>query len=526
MIHNKIFQTAVSGFLILIFSYACQKFILSSDLNADPELGIPLLNGTISLGGILEKEEDTTLFLSSGIDDVLHLHLNKIIDTLTLDEIVEKLLKEKGDTLINEVLSLPELGTKYYIEGTTKISLILDSILENTTVDSIKIDRGKIAFTFDTYEYYEADLTLSMPDITNAAGEILTVGDFKPVAGSNRMVVDLDNQFIKIRENSRGEKIFVVEIYYFIRAKGLPNMLHPPEVKMSIYNTDLNYIYGQVGDYSIDIGSIEEILFEKNPLGRQEIVFDLENPDIRIYFINSFGLPFYLNIKEFGVMKNGEFLPFNGFPNPWFVDGPEFNGSTGKVESMVEIGRNSNFIRLISKFPEKVFLESEILLNPQNPDQYNYIRNDDALVIGIKADMPLEARLNAFTLRDTFNMDGSGIEKLSNAKLNCSVRNNFPFDLVLQGFFADNSFQIIDSLFTSRVTIPSSVSDLPAYENPFIMFSTDNFSEGRIKKISRSAKFITSARISTRNYESGQFVTFYLWQDLEFKLIAFGKAEF
>ncbi|MBT3384161.1 MAG: hypothetical protein HN778_07340 [Prolixibacteraceae bacterium] len=514
--------------LILPVIFSCVKEfkdIPDAQLNISPEFGLPIAKGNLTLSEVFKPDEDSSMFLYPGEDGILHLIFKQNIDTLEIDELMSDLMGDQ--LLLNDSITLPRVSNGVSISSPeTYFNLHLDSILQEQQVDSLLLNSGIIEFDFKTWENYDSKFSITLPNLCDSEGENIRILDFVPTAENHKITFNLENGKLKINSSENSKGIFTVQLGYNIMGKSTDNNIHDPTISFKMFNFDINSAYGKLGGFSIDLDPIYIDLFSENPLGEQVIELDLGEPQINLLFLNQFGFPFSFEFTQIGFIKDGAFEEITGVPKSILVEAPPLGSENEFTTTVFEIDPNSNLDQLASKFPQQMVIDGQFEINPNDPNAYNFIREQDIMISRVEADIPLSFRLTQIGLDDTTSLNLSSLENLEDnlelIKLQTKIKNDFPFELDMQAYFADENYIILDSLFNEPIHIlGSEFTEIPAESNIWV-----DKTNAQIRTLKGCKHLISNAYFYTRDSNSGEIVDFYSGQGLEIEITGFAKINF
>jgi len=335
----------------------------------------------------------------------------------------------------------------------------------------------------------------------------------------------LKDSKLKINTSETTKGIFTILLAYQIKGKTTVKTDPPPRITVKMYDFDLKAAYGRLGNFEYDMDPIKIDLFDSNPFGKQEINLDLDEPRIDLLFLNQFGFPFRYDFTRLGTINNSNFSEITGVQKSVNILPPPLNSGNVFTQNLLKIDPSSNLDLLISKFPQKLVVDGKIIINPDDPKGYNYIREEDMLVTRVEADIPLRFSLSQISIRDTSPVDLSKFSKIEDnidlIKLQTKVINQFPIELNVQAYFTDADFTIIDSLFTGPMHIKPAISSTIPFES---MFLVDKKNE-QIRTLKSCRNMIVKASFNTSESTSG-IPNFDANQSLKLELVGFTRINF
>ena len=174
------------------------KDVPDAQLNISPEFGLPIANIVLTLTDTLSFEANDpqgipSIQLYPGDDGILQLQVSQTLDTLTLDSILAYLITDT----ITKRIDLP-FPNGFYIKGETELGISLEKITEGKKIDSLKMDNGTLSICFNTFQYFDSELSLSFPNITDKQNNILEINNFKPSEDDYSVDIDLKEHKLKI----------------------------------------------------------------------------------------------------------------------------------------------------------------------------------------------------------------------------------------------------------------------------------------------------------------------------------------
>lgn len=152
---------------------------------------------------------------------------------------------------------------------------------------------------------------------------------------------------------------------------------------------------------------------------------------------------------------------------------------------------NSNFTDFINNFPNSVFYEGEIILNPNDDQRLDqFISKESAVNLGLNIDIPLNVRIENFILIDTIDIVSSNqLDMVQTGGLEIKYQNTFPFSMDLSLILTDSNLQVLDSLSINET--------LQTNEN--ISTTKIQLNESQMNHFKQSHQIIIQAKINSKN---------------------------
>ncbi len=174
----------------------------------------------------------------------------------------------------------------------------------------------------------------------------------------------------------------------------------------------------------------------------------MENPKMRIFVNNSFGIPILVELDITSKDKTGNSLPMNVqemlFPYPSISE-----RGTVKSENF-EINKNNSDIVECLGMPAVLFdVKGRVITNPDGFTGYtNHIARKSTIDLGFNADIPMTFTAQNFAYTDTLDQGGTlqGLSDFDLLELKIKTLNGFPLGGTLDLIFTDSSYKVIDSL--------------------------------------------------------------------------------
>jgi hypothetical protein len=524
------FVSSVHIFMIFLFltgMASCMKElkdVKEIEWDLSPEFGMPLARAELSFSDAFRPDADSALYIFPDQKGILHLSFKQNVDTMFMDDLLSEITDNQ--VLINDSIELPKVSRGISIESpATYFRMYLDSFLLEEQIDSLLLNEGIIEFEFKTLQNYVSNFSVILPNLTDANKNSIQFMNFEPQAGDNKVVLNLNNSKLKINTSATSKGIFTIILAYQITGRSTSKNIAPPVITIKMYDFNIHAAYGKMGNFHYDMDPININLFDKNPLGKQEIDLDLADPKIDLLFLNQFGFPFRYDFSRLGVINNMVYNEITGVQKSVSIQSPPLNSRNIFTQNLLRIDPGSNIDHLISKFPQKLLVDGEIIINPDNPGGYNYIREEDMLITRVEADIPLRFSLTQISIKDTSSLDLTKLSKIEEnvdlIKLQTKVKNQFPLELNLQAYFTDENFRIIDSLFTEPMHIKAAVSSVIPSESLFLV----DKSNAQIRKLKNCKQLIAQASFTTSGSAS-QFVDFDTSQKLNLEIVGFTRINF
>lgn len=461
--------------------------------------------------------------LVPGENDMLELQISQEFPGLTLDSF--NLTK---DTLLSKEINLP-MFSDFYAEGSMKFGFNLNTFSKNgklsqMKIDSIKLDDGLLKIDLNTYRHFYSSFSFRFPGITDENNEMLSIENFTPNSQKHIIEIDLSNYKIEVLLKNLTE-YFLIELDYYLESNNSNNP-DTPKVNITLQDLDIDYIYGNLGRDTIRKNQIEEIeLFKKPLFGEQEVIIDLQEPEISLNVRNQMGLPFGIYIDSASMyFKESPSLKITGLPESIIIDAPDIDEKNTTKATKITLDKNTNLDLLISQSPSKLILGYQMFTNPYNTSQKNYLRDNDTLFTALNMRIPFYLRVSKIELKDSSNLEffsklETAVVKPTFIQINSEIANSFPFELYVQNYFVDKNYTILDSLFSSEVKIEGSKT----VETPNYITIETQKDKTQIENLYQCTSLITVAKFQTSDADNNIAVKFFNNSELKMELTLLSK---
>ncbi len=483
---NKFILLLLLSFGIVFLS--CSKFDNLDETtinNPDAEFAIPIGKANFSIRDLVEFVGDSTFVF---VDPDSTIRLNYKGD-LTFEDAEGALFGA-----INEALDAIPFAP---IEDT--ISALPWIAPQGLEIDSMALKGGLLAFIIFNNPLSEAVTVNWQFDNAIALNGDTLSGTFviPPFAANFTDTIDLETQTLLPID---GE----IKFTYNASTPTEPKYV-VPQFFVSIKNLEFSYAEGFFDNirYEGTPDIIELELFDDWTSG--DIFFD--NPEIKIYSENSFGIPTRADILYFDVntTKFGDLALESPVMEQIDFSYPRLN-EIGQIarDTFVFNATNSNIEDILFGGPKAISYHVDAITNPDslNPAR-GFVTCESFYKFVIEADLPLHGKSDGFSVTDTIDWDFSNYDEVSHAEFKIVTDNELGLEIVAQGYFLDANDVILDSLFIDKaesILTAATTNDLGyasgvANTVTFAPFSAERFSKIRsANRIAIAADFYSPER--------------------------------
>lgn len=217
------------------------------------------------------------------------------------------------------------------------------------------------------------------------------------------------------------------------------------EIEFDASTAKFAYLDGYLGQDTFDISINDLDVSQLAELGRG---IRMENPKMRIYVNNSFGIPILVELDITAKDEKGKALPMNAQEMNFLYPSIAERGTIKK--ETFEINKNNSDIVNCLGMPAVLFdIKGRAIMNPDGFKGFtDHITNNSAIDLGFDADIPMTFTAQNFAYVDTLDRGRSlrGLSDFDLLELKIKTINGFPLGGTLDLIFTDSAYKVIDSL--------------------------------------------------------------------------------
>ena len=457
-------------------------------INYDASYAVPLIDSDISIQDFLEDFEETSEIIIDP-DGLIRFKYRGDVISATVEQMFES---------INDALP-PAIPVLY--DG---MPLPLSSP-DGIQIDYLELKKGNFIYAVESDVLEPVTVTLTMPQFTKD-GDPLSLSipvpawsgeGQKPIGNNLLFPASLDGYTILPENDS-------VYINYDIVTQSGEKIESLSNIIIQLNELEFTYAEGFLGTLVYEGGrdTIEIDFFDNWVQG--EVYF--EEPVVTFIIENSFGIPTKSKINVFEVFTvREEKLPLE---SPFVTDGIEFPfpalNEVGAIKSKTFIftKENSNIDQILGAGPLAVDYDVDAITNPDgNVGIRGFITDSSYYNVQVEVDLPLYGNITEYVTFDTFDIELNDFDEVRAAEFKLVADNTIPLEVKLQGFFVDENFQVIDSMFTAEQSViaaaPVGADGVPTGASTAESFSA--FDEPRFDAIKLAEKIIVRATFSSSN---------------------------
>ncbi|MBL6963871.1 MAG: hypothetical protein ISR55_08605 [Bacteroidetes bacterium] len=234
----------------------------------------------------------------------------------------------------------------------------------------------------------------------------------------------------------------------------------------TLYDVIPEYVSGYLGKDSFHFqGELAIDLFKRIQADELKIS-DLK---LKIYVENEVGADAEVVIHEISAFNSrkgtSKSLQASNLSNPLQVIRATDNPLTASTSTR-ELD-NSNANELLELLPDKLSYDVNVRINPNGNTggHTDFIYNRSKVDAGLEVELPLNLSSKGLILLDTLDFDFTKqrlYESIVSGEFKVFVENKFPLDVSMQLYFTDESYQKLDSLFSTPARIDAAVENASA----------------------------------------------------------------
>jgi hypothetical protein len=480
-------QIGCIGILAVLLFSACQKIDDLSNAEIESkgaEFAIPLFSASTTIEDLIEGFDENTFIEIDG-EGVVHLRYKGDVLTQTANEF----LQAASDSIPP---AIPLTDTLFALPFSSPQQLKVDKAIYKT---------GTVRFGVKSDYVGTIDFKLSILH-AQKDGQVATLEESfsspPPVQGyyASQGFLDMSGYELLPQNDT------VLIRYEAYTDAG--DRIELPQVFLISEDVYFSYIEGVLGNFTHN-GRADTIFIDFFENWIQGEVF-FENPDIFIHVQNSFGVPTRSDIKVFDIITaDDQRLPLEStFITDTGIDFvyPSLN-EVGQVKEMTFAfdENNSNIEDVLGSKPVALEYDVDALMNPDNNStERGFITDSSYYNIQVEVDLPLRGQASGFTMRDTFSVDFSSYDEVTEAEFKMVADNGMPLEIIAQAWFLDAQGQVLDSLFaegpkTVVEAAPVDANGIATQTTQATHFIT--FDQQRFDKLRATSKVALSGAFST-----------------------------
>ena len=426
------------------------------------------------------------------------------------------------------------------IQGDTTIfdTLVISLPINGSTgaeIDSIRLRSGDITISASTqYDRMDWDARIAFLGDPNSQVTLDALNPTRTRSLAGRTLT-LDNS----PPNSNALSLVLI-----LSIRTSNEYINPgPIIDFSISISDIEYsaIYGYLGQFGIDVGprSFPLNFFSSLSGG----TFHFRDPQLKIEFQNSFGIPIQITMNNFQATgSGGQITPITGdsvpdLANPRILAYPQWGQEGQSIpDNLILTSGNTNLFTILETSPSEITVEVNGTTNPAGFTNENFLLDSSRISVSTELLLPMDGNADLLLIADTLDFAlgdfyESTPEEIISLIFRLNFINQFPVSVLTQLYFTDEGYNIQDSLFHDdqdqrKLVGGANVFNNEGYAEPLPTGPVEiKLSSEQIENISGSRHIIVKGRITTTGFESSPPANVRFFPDYFFKAFIGAIAE-
>ncbi len=443
--------------------------------NLDREFAIPIGKANFSIRDLVETVGDSTLIFIDP-DSTIRLNYKGNLTNETANEAI-------FDAIRLALTALPQFPI---LDTLTALPF---SNAEGIDIDYMDLKTGKLTIVLvnNSSDFFQVDWEFTnvfSPNGENLKGEFLSKAN-----DTHGEIVDIGGYTLRPED---GE----VNLRYVAT-----NLTTGQRVTLSGFTMGLSEI-----TFDLAEGYFAQIVYEGTPDTIELDIFEnwqrgdilFENPVVKIYSENSFGIPTRALIHYFDVRtkKFGNLALESPSQNIIDFAFPDIN-EVGQIkyDTFIYNAENSNIEDILFGGPQAIQYDIDAITNPDRDTAIRgFVSCESYYQFIIEADLPLHGRATGFAVTDTLEWNFADYDEVAHAEFKLVTDNELGLEIVAQGYFLDENDVVLDSLFDGSKSIMTAAPTTNGYASGSAETVTYvPFDESRFEKIRPATKLLVAA---------------------------------
>jgi hypothetical protein len=483
--HKKFNFTLLIPALILTFLFqaSCSKLEDDLDFNKlitpdwNPEFAVPLVNSTLYIADFFEDTSNLTI-ITGDDNSFTFIYESSNLITVRAEDFID--FKDQ-DFVFYNTFDLPGSppGVIDTLSYPQQFQFFPDTA--DQAIDSIFFKNGNLRISGRS----NLDRNTSYLELTSTSirrksdnSPLLINANISNPDGSEWVYFDTtihlgDYKFILSQTSDTIANVMYLNQDIIITNDDNPDQ-SPYELILEGELSEMEFegFFGYLAQYDFPLNdSINVGLFDNTIGGGISIGSGAVN--LKFNIDNSFGIPItivgnslyaYSPVNEPDRIDIELFGP--GVPNNFEINSPGFNQIGETIENVLDFS-DANFSEAFNISPQKLYYEVTAATNySSTKNEQNFILSESAISLAVDLEVNLFAAVQEFIVEDTvsINME-TDLEEIDYVTIRFGLTNAFPVDVTAQVYFADENYNILDSLLTDGGNIlpGAPVSGPPEY---------------------------------------------------------------
>ncbi len=461
---KRIFMLLAAAVLMSQMIISCSKF--ADDLDFDKlitpgwnaEFAVPLVNTTYRIMDFFNEENQE--FIQIDADGLISLvYSSKEIFSAKAEDFIKLPDQSVGFSLPLIFPLRGEIDTIFY-----NFDYIFVGESDDQRIDSIFLKGGSLRVSGNTnLNRNKSDLVIILPEFlhkTNGQQLQFDISLDNPEGQLNSVFfdsqVDLSEYKLTINPDGSGLRNEINFLSKIIVYHDDNPIIIPYEFNVDISFTSLEFqeLYGYLGKYSLEFADSVKINIYQNAIGGG-VQFGSDALNFIITTRNSIGVPIAFESEEFYVYSPhnppyfGNLHLFGeGTENRFDILSPDFTEIGQSVETILNFSQTNFPEVFLSMAPKFFYFDFDATLNILgDTTAQNFIQDTSRISFGTSLAFQMYTAIDLLSFQDTidFKIDSS-IDDIDYLLFRITAENGFPLSALIQLYFADSQYNVIDSL--------------------------------------------------------------------------------
>ncbi len=511
-------------FIAFIYS-SCNKFKDDFDFNKlvkpswNPEFAVPLVNSTLFISDFIEDSSNLNI-VTNPDQSLSFIYSGDSIFSATAGTFMD--LPDQ-DFDFTEMIVVPPLlpGIFDTIKFYKQYQFITDT--NNQRVDSIFVRDGLLYISGQTnLNRDNAKLMLTFPDIIHIQNgdPLLIISTLDNPEGQNPLIYfdtayQLDEyKIIFGQATDTANNLISFDFNIIIEGDENPD-LSPYDFSLSGNITALEFesAFGYFGQYTLDFADSLEIGLFNDAIsggvaigeGSVNLIFNMHNSiGTPVTFMaetlaatSEYTPPYQVDIELFGP----------GQPNIFDINSPPVTEMGEYAHTNLDF-TEANFAEAFNISPNRLHYDLKGVTNfGHDSTEQNFLLNESRIILDVDLEFELFGSLADLTIQDTVELDfNENPNEVDYLLFRMNLTNGFPIRAAVQAYFADQNFQILDSLIDlddNRLLLGAPTNGAPEYRvtEPINKITDILIDNKRIDNIVKAKYLLFQTKLSTTQQE-------------------------
>jgi hypothetical protein len=417
----------------------------------DPNFAAPLINSRLSIWDIANDYDSANVLIQNDSGFVYFVYTGRIFSQ-TAEELIQI-----SDQSMNANYTFSTIDPIPVGDSLVKnFTFVYDFDFQNNQIiDSLFLKAGTLNVSLNTANFtFPAKFELTLPGTKNGQPFREQI-----ILNSPNLSHDIDLSNSKLIFNHiGGNNRLELNFRFVIFGSNNPNWWLPYDLSISNSFSGMQFeaLFGYLGqlNFALNEDTITVKVYDNNIEG----LIQWENPKFFMTVTNYLGMPIKVDINYLEAIRTKP--PYNsvqisgpGIPNPWNILYPNFSQIGQGVQTpQMELNRyNSNIDQAFNISPQQINALLNAVSNPSGITQ-NFTLDTSRFIVDARVELPLHGTADGFVILDTIPVnlgdDFKNADYIEWVLFKIFCENGFPVDALLQIYFTDENYVIVDSLLT------------------------------------------------------------------------------